>query len=106
MTEDNHIRKALKHASWHGAFLALQLNEIRAAIADFERYGTNGPRTPGQMLRDVLDTLNSAPPTPGPGCCTACNGTGTVKTGYPCEDCYATGHSHPVDVSCDGASNG
>lgn len=58
------------------------------------------------------------PPKPGPGCyppvdgwdgiaisgcCTACNGTGTVETGYPCEDCYATGHSHPETVSCDGA---
>lgn len=46
MTEDNRIR------------------EIRVAIADFERYGTNGPRTPGQMLRDVSDILDSAPSAP------------------------------------------
>lgn len=46
MTEDNRIPK------------------IRAAIADFEQYGTNGPRTPGQMLRDVSDILDSAPPAP------------------------------------------
>jgi hypothetical protein len=37
------------------------------------------------------------------GCCTACEGTGTVETGYPCEDCYATGHCHPDDEKgCDG----
>lgn len=46
MTEDNRIPK------------------IRAAIADFEQYGTNGPRTPGQMLRDVSDILDSAPLAP------------------------------------------
>jgi hypothetical protein len=35
------------------------------------------------------------------GCCTACDGKGrqwypATHTGYPCEDCYATGHSHPL----------
>lgn len=40
------------------------------------------------------------------GCCTACNGTGTVEPGYPCEDCYATGHCHPENESCDGREVG
>jgi len=35
-----------------------RISEIRAAVADFERHGANGPRTPGQMLRDVLDILD------------------------------------------------
>lgn len=51
-------------------------------------------------LKDALAEL--AKYEPKPGCCTACNGDGTVPTGYPCEDCYATGHSHSEEVSCDG----
>ncbi len=39
---------------------------------------------------------------PEPGCCTACDGHGTTQSGYPCEDCYATGHCHAAEVSCDG----
>lgn len=51
-------------------------------------------------LDDALAELAKYEPTPG--CCTACTGVGTVPTGYPCEDCYATGHCHPETVACTG----
>ncbi|WP_116201292.1 hypothetical protein [Amycolatopsis circi] len=49
------------------------------------------------LIRAILDR---EPGREEPGCCTACNGGGTVPSGYPCEDCYATGHCHPEGVAC------
>ena len=37
----------------------------------------------------------------GPGCCSACDGTGGSVSG-PCTDCYATGCCHPESLDCVG----